>query len=182
MTALSRKETTVGFWTSATLVAATLAAGLMAGLFAAFWYAIMPGLARAGDLAFVDGMQRINVAILNGWFALIFGGAMLLAVLAAVMHLRGEGRPALPWIVAAVALCLVMLVITFRVSVPLNDALAAAGHPARMADPDLAAVRERFEERWVRWNVVRAVTSTAAFGLLVWALAVSVRGGTRGAG
>lgn len=71
-----------------------------------------------------------------------------------------------------------MLVITFRVNVPLNDALAAAGHPDRIGD--LTAVRERFEERWVRWNVVRAVTSTAAFGLLVRALVVSGRGAPRG--
>jgi uncharacterized membrane protein len=164
------------------LMSATLATGLSAGLFYGYACSVMPGLGRADDRTFVEAMQRINVAILNGWFALIFGGALLLSVLAAVVHLRGAGRPALPWIVGAVALYLVMLVITFRVNVPLNDALAGAGHPDRITDLDLAAVRERFEQRWVRWNVVRAVTSTAAFGLLVRALVVSVRGGTRGAG
>lgn len=34
---------------------------------------------------------------------------------------------------------------------------------------DLTAVRERFESGWVRWNVVRAVTSTASLAALVWA-------------
>ncbi len=35
----------------------------------------------------------------------------------------------------------------------------------------LAAVRERFDEaRWVAWNVVRAVLSTAALGSLALAL------------
>ncbi|ADI09460.1 hypothetical protein SBI_06340 [Streptomyces bingchenggensis BCW-1] len=164
------------------LIAATVATGLSAGLFYGYACSVMPGLGQADDRTFVDAMQRINVAIRGGWFALIFGGALLLSVLAAVVHLRGAGRSALPLIVAAVALYLVMLVITFRVNVPLNDALADAGHPDRIADLDLAAVRERFEERWVRWNVVRAITSTAAFGLLAWALVVSVRGGTRGAG
>ncbi|WFE53820.1 hypothetical protein [Micromonospora sp. WMMD1155] len=38
-----------------------------------------------------------------------------------------------------------------------------------------AAVRERFETTWVRDNVVRAVASTGAFGLLAWALVVSAR-------
>ncbi|MFD8871845.1 DUF1772 domain-containing protein [Streptomyces sp. NPDC059590] len=160
------------------LTAATVATGLSAGLFYGYACSVMPGLGRADDRTFVEAMQRINVAILNGWFALVFGGALVLSVLAAVAHLRGDGRPALPWIVAAVALYLVMLVITFRVNVPLNDALDAAGHPDRIGD--LAAVRERFEERWVRWNVVRAVTSTAAFGLLVGALMVSGRGAPRG--
>ncbi|MES4901076.1 MULTISPECIES: anthrone oxygenase family protein [unclassified Streptomyces] len=164
------------------LIAATVATGLSAGLFYGYTCSVMPGLGQADDRTFVEAMQRINVAILNGWFALVFGGALLLAGLAAVMHLRGEGRPALPWIVAAVALYVVMLMITFRVSVPLNDALAGAGHPDRLTGPDLAAVRERFEQRWVRWNVVRALSSTGAFALLVWALVVSARGGTRGTG
>jgi uncharacterized membrane protein len=53
--------------------------------------------------------------------------------------------------------------------VPLNDAIKAAGDPDRI--PDLAAVRERFNEaRWVRWNLARAVATTAAFGCLAWAL------------
>ncbi|CAM02180.1 hypothetical protein SACE_2902 [Saccharopolyspora erythraea NRRL 2338] len=33
-------------------------------------------------------------------------------------------------------------------------------------------MRSRFERRWVRWNVVRAVTSTAALGCLATVLAV----------
>ncbi|WP_432590228.1 anthrone oxygenase family protein [Streptomyces sp. HD1123-B1] len=160
------------------LIAATVATGLSAGLFYGYACSVMPGLARAEDRTFIDAMQRINVAILNGWFALVFAGALLLAVLAGALHLRGAGRPALPWIVAAVVLYLVMLVITIRVNVPLNNALADAGHPDRITD--LSAVREQFEARWVRWNIVRAVTSTAAFGLLVCALATTGRGLPRG--
>jgi uncharacterized membrane protein len=52
-------------WSGATLVAGTVTTGLMAGLFAAFSYAVMPGLARTDDATFVRSMQRINVAILN---------------------------------------------------------------------------------------------------------------------
>lgn len=57
---------------------------------------------------------------------------------------------------------------TFVTAMQWINALAAAGEPDRVAD--LAAVRERFEARWVRWNVARAVTSTAAVGFLAWAL------------
>ena len=39
-------------------------------------------------------------------------------------------------------------------------------------DRAVAAARAAFESTWVRWNVVRAVCSTAAFGCLVGALAV----------
>ena len=164
MTALTRKGTTMGFWTSVTLLAATVTAGLMAGLFAAFWYAIMPGLAKAGDLAFVDGMQRINVAILNGWFFLSFAGALLLTALAALLHLPAPWRGVLVWIVAALVLYVVVLVVTMAVNVPLNDRLAAGGSGAP------GALRAAFEAPWVRWNLVRTLASTAAFGCLTWAL------------
>ena len=145
----------------------------MAGLFYAFSIAVMPGLARADDRAFVEAMQRINVAILNGWFALCFIGAVLFTAISAVLHLGADGRPALPWILAALVLYGAALVITFRVNVPLNDALVAAGEPDRITD--LAAVRERFEPTWVRWNAARTVAGTAALGCLAWTLVLHGR-------
>jgi uncharacterized membrane protein len=153
---------------TATLVAAALTMGLSAGLFAAFAYAVMPGLRRAGDAAFITGMQRINESILNAWFAVCFGGAALLTAAALALHLGAPARRPLPWIAAGLVLYVAVLVVTFAVNVPLNDRLAAAGDVADMADP--AAVRARFEPSWVAWNVVRAVASTAAFGCLLWAV------------
>ena len=148
------------------LLAATLATGLMAGLFAAFSYAVLPGLGRAGDAVFVESVQRINVAILNGWFGLCFGGALVCSAVAAVLL---RGGPALPWVLAGLLLYAATLAITFTVSVPLNDRLAAAG----AADP--AAARAAFETAWVRWNVLRSVLSLAAFGCLAWALVLHGR-------
>jgi uncharacterized membrane protein len=162
----------------ATLVGATLAMGLMAGLFYAYGCSVMIGLSRTDDRTFVDVMQRINVAILNGWFAVSFIGALVLTTLAGVLHLRGDARPVLGWIAAAVVLYGAALVITFTVNVPLNNALAAAGEPDRIAN--LAAVRERFEATWVRWNIARAVASTAALGCLTWALVLHGRTATPG--
>jgi uncharacterized membrane protein len=150
-------------WGTAALMAAVITNGLMAGLFAAYSYAVMPGLGRAGDGTFVEAMQQTNAAILNGWFGICFGGAVVFAAAAVLLHL---GRPGLPWIVAGLVLYVAVLVVTFRVNVPLNDALAAAG-----SDP--ARARAGFEGTWVRWNVVRAVLSTGAFGCLTWALVVT---------
>jgi uncharacterized membrane protein len=163
MTTVNGRRTVTG-WATTTLVAAAITNGLMAGLFAAFSYAVMPGLARTGDRTFVEAMQQMNAAILNGWFGVCFGGAAVFAALAVVLHL---GRPGLGWIVAGLVLYVAVLVVTFAVNVPLNDALAAAGN----ADP--GEVRARFEAAWVQWNVARAVLSTGAFGCLAWALVVS---------
>ena len=155
------------------LVAAAITTGLAAGLFYAYSYSVMPGLGRTDDRTFVMGMQRINEAILNGWFALCFAGALVFTALAAALHIPRDGRSVLPWIVAALVLYLAVLVITFTVNVPLNDQLNAAGDPDRAAD--LAAVRERFEATWVRWNHVRTVGNLAALGCLLWALVLHGR-------
>lgn len=160
------------------LFAATVLTGLMAGLYFAFCVAVMPGLGRADDRTFVETMQRVNVAILNGWFSLAFGGALVLGAVAAVMHRHGAGRPALPWIVAGVVLYGLSLVITMGLNVPLNDQLAAAGDPHRIHD--LAAVRDRFESAWIRWNIARTLVTTASLGCLAWALRVA--GTTAGRG
>ncbi len=149
----------------AALIAATLTTGLVAGLFYSYACSVMPALKGTDDRTFVDTMQRVNVAIVNGWFLLAFLGAAVLGVLAAVLHF---GRPGFGWVVAGAALYLVTIVITGVVNVPLNNALDAAGEPSRITD--LAAVRERFETTWVRWNTARAVTSTAGFACLVLAL------------
>jgi uncharacterized membrane protein len=149
------------------LIAATISMGLMAGVFGLYAHAIMPGLRTTDDRTFVGAFQAIDRAIINAWFLPVFFGALVLSVLAAALHL-GEGS-VLPWAIAAFVLYLITFVITVRVNVPLNDAIKAAGDPDQISD--LAVVRERFDEdRWARLNVVRAVTTTIAFGCLAWAL------------
>jgi len=150
-------------WSGAALLAGTVTTGLMAGLFAAFSYAVMPGLGRTDDATFVQAMQRINVAILNGWFGLCFGGALAFTALAAVLL---RGRPGFGWVLAGLLLYVAVLAVTFVVNVPLNNRLLAA-----TGDP--AAARSAFELTWVRWNHARSVLSTAAFGCLCWALTLT---------
>ncbi|MFF8847101.1 DUF1772 domain-containing protein [Streptomyces sp. NPDC015127] len=154
--------------TTAALVASTVATGLMAGLFAAFAYAVMPGLARSDDQVFVQVMQHINRVIINGWFLVPFLLPLPLLVLAAVQPGGGHGGAARWWIVAALVLYVVAFGVTGTQNVPLNEALdkvSLAGDPAR-----LKAARAAFENTWVTWNTVRAVLHTAAFGCLSWAL------------
>ncbi|MFE3293015.1 DUF1772 domain-containing protein [Rhodococcus sp. NPDC059234] len=152
------------------LLGAGITAGLMAGLFAAFAYAVMPGLGRADAHTFVEAMQKINVAILNGWFMACFLGGLVLTVASLLLHLR-SARSALPWIVVALVFYVAMLVITAAVNVPLNDQLAAAGEHIANAEQ----VRAQFESRWVTWNIVRAVVSTIAFVALSYALVLHGR-------
>lgn len=144
------------------LVLGVVAVGLMAGLFAAFAYAVMPGLGQTDDRSFVSGMQRVNVVIVNPLFLLLFFGGLGFTVIAAAMY---RDHRMFWWIVAGALLYAVGLLITVALNIPLNNQLAAAGDPDRVGD--IRAVREAFESSWVRWNIARAVVHTAAFAVLV---------------
>jgi uncharacterized membrane protein len=151
-----------------TLFTATFLTGLVAGLLFTFAQAVLPGLSRSGDLVFVAGFQAIDRAIDNPWQGVSFAGAPMFTALALALQLNGGGGATASWVLAALVLLSAALAITFRVHLPLNAAIQAIGDPT--GAPDLAAVRRGFESRWVRWNVVRAALSTAAFGCLAWAL------------
>ncbi|MER6116696.1 anthrone oxygenase family protein [Streptomyces sp. NPDC001743] len=151
---------------------AALTTGLMAGTFYVFSCAVMPALGRSDDRTFIEVMQNINDVIENPLFFGGFFGALLLTAAAAWQQRRCPGPRR--WILAALAVYALAFLLTTGVNVPLNNALADAGDPARIADP--AAVRDRFEDAWVAWNAVRAVLCTAALALL---LRASFHGGGR---
>ncbi len=153
------------------LIAATITTGITAGVLAAFAISVMPGIRGTDDRVFVDVMNRMNNAILNGWFMAAFMGGVIFSGIAVVLHWRGDGRPALPWIIAGLGLYLVMFIITTAINVPLNDKLLAAGKSSSRLS-DFVAARNDFEGRWVAWNIIRTVANTAALGCLVYALVV----------
>jgi uncharacterized membrane protein len=154
-----------------TLVAATITMGLMAGVFGLYSHTIMPGLGRTDDRTFVGAFQSMDRAIINVWFIPAFIGALVLTAAAAILHIGDDGS-VVSWIAAAFVLYLVVVIITGTINVPLNDGLKAAGEPDEITD--LAVVRRRFDEaRWVRWNLVRTIATTAAFASLTIALALN---------
>jgi len=158
-----------------TLLAATVTMGLMAGVFTEWAHTIMRGLGNTDDRTFVGAFQALDRAIMNPLFMATFLGALVLNGLAVVLYLRDGAGEARAWLIAALVLYAVVVVITMAVHVPLNDEIKAAGDPDRI---DLVAVRAAFHEtRWVAWNVVRAVASTAAFVCLAWALVLDGRAG-----
>ena len=154
--------------TDLVLLAATVTTGLVAGLLYVFAHAVMPGLGKADDRVLVTAFQRIDAAIANPWMMATFLGSPVLTAAALVIDLAGD-RAAVPWLVAALILVLATVLVTASVHLPLNRAL----HEIDTADPAAtAAGRRAFETRWVRWNVVRTVTSTASFTALAAALLV----------
>ncbi|MFD9290074.1 DUF1772 domain-containing protein [Streptomyces sp. NPDC060030] len=153
---------------TAALLASAGGTALMAGLFCAFAYAVMPGLSRNDDRAFVRSMQHVNRAVINGWFLVPFLAPLPLLVLATVLAARGHSPGTLPWIVTALVLFGLAFLVTGTRNVPLNDALDEVGADA--SPSQLGSARAAFESRWVRWNTVRAVLHTASLAALLWAI------------
>ena len=146
------------------LLAALVASGLQAGTYYTWASGVMPGLARTDDATFVATMQHVNTAIVNPVFLASFVGAPVLAAGGAL----AAGGSARPWVVAGLVLAVATVAVTAGGNVPLNDALAAVDPSGDGAA--LAAARGAFEDPWVRWNVVRTLTSTGALACLGWAL------------
>lgn len=144
---------------SIVLIAAAVAAGLQAGTYYIWACAVIPGLARADDRTFVTVLGHMNDAIVNPAFLLTFLGAPALAAVGLVL----AEPPSRPWIIAALALAVATLVVTFAANIPLNDALDAGAE-------DPSSARAAFETPWQWWNGLRVVTSTGALIALAGAL------------
>ncbi|MFI9642505.1 DUF1772 domain-containing protein [Micromonospora sp. NPDC051925] len=148
------------------LLVATVTTGVMAGIFFGFSCAVMPALARLDDPTFIRVMQRINSAIQNGLFALVFLGALVSGAGTLWWH---PDRPGLrSWLIAGFTAYVVTLAITFVINIPLNNRLDRAGPAERLADP--RTVRQGFEKPWVRWHTLRTLTCLAAFACFCIAL------------
>lgn len=160
----------ITFWADATLIGATVTTGLTAGLLLVFAHSVLPGLATLDDTDFLRSFQRIDAAIANPWMGLTFAGSPALALAALVLH-RREGGTVLIWLAVALALIICTVAITVRVHLPLNAQVQAAA--PLFTEP--AAMRERWQPRWVRWNLVRTLTSVGSLTALSIALLLSGR-------
>ncbi len=149
------------------LVLTVITTGLIAGLYYAYSVSVMPGFKRADDHTIVDGMQGINIAIINPWFFLSFLGSVILGAVSIFLNL---GTPVLVWVIVGVGLNIVQFVVTMAINVPLNNRLEAAGRVDVVKD--LARTRREFEAVWTRWNLVRTLLCTGGFAMLCWGLVV----------
>ncbi|WFE21811.1 DUF1772 domain-containing protein [Solwaraspora sp. WMMD937] len=150
-----------------TLIVAVATTGLMAGLLAGFSVSVVPGLAKVDDRAFIDAWQRVNTAIKNPLFGLIFLGALVSGAVAAWRY--ADRADVFAWATAGLTGYAVTFVVTFVGNIPLNNRLDRAGPAAQLADP--SGVRRAFERPWLIWHGLRTVACVVAFVCYCLALA-----------
>ncbi|MFD2570440.1 DUF1772 domain-containing protein [Spirosoma soli] len=142
---------------------------LMSGLFYAFSWAVMPGLKRLPDAAYIAAMQSINRAIQNPVFFAAFLGAALLLPLSTYL----EYSPSKPvslrfWLllVASVVYIVGVIGVTSAGNVPLNETLDAFDVQSASVS-DIANHRRAFEVRWSQFHTIRTGASFLTILLVV---------------
>ena len=146
---------------------AALGSGLIGGVFFAFSAFVMAALGRLPPDQGVSAMQAINVAVLNPWFlAAFFGTAAACAVLAIAVFFRWSEPGAILLLAGSLLYLVGTILVTLRLNVPLNDALAAA----RPEDAESAVLWKRYLTEWTAWNHLRTAASLAAAAAFILAL------------
>ena len=154
------------FIVALTLLAA-LGSELVGGIFFAFSAFIMSALGRIPPDQGIAAMQSINLAVLNPWFfTAFFGTAGFCVVLAAVALFIWSEPGSIHLLVGAALYLLGTILVTMRLNVPLNRALAAV----KPGSPEAIAVWIRYQSAWTVWNHVRTAASLAAAVAFIVAL------------
>jgi uncharacterized membrane protein len=157
----------IGWLVFALTFLAALGSGLIAGVFFAFSAFVMTALGRLPPDGGIAAMQAINIAVINPWFFAAFFGTAALCLVLAVASLFRWGEAGAIFLLAGGLLYLVgTMLVTLRLNVPLNDALAAA----ERASAEAVSLWTRYLTEWTRWNHVRTVASLAAAASFILAL------------
>ena len=156
------------------LILATLLVALVAGFVFAFATVVMPGIHKLGDKEFIRSFQVIDGVIQAGQpvFGLVWMGSAVALLVSAVMGaLQLDGIERVFIVISALVYVFGVQVPTFRINVPLNNALQRLDIDA-MDEDALASARHAFENRWVKWNSIRTVmaslVSVALMLVLLW--------------
>ncbi|HUF98830.1 MAG TPA: DUF1772 domain-containing protein [Ilumatobacter sp.] len=149
------------------LVLAVVTVGITAGVMFCYQITIMPGLRQLPDDRFIETFQRFDEQTVRPVFVglMFFGGLVCLATVAG-LHVDERWSTRFTLLIAATVVYLVgVIVLTIVWHVPRNNALAALSVPSMTVD-ELAAERQKFEDPWVRGNIVRTLAAAAALALL----------------
>lgn len=149
------------------LYAAILLTGLSAGLFFAWQVSVIPGTKRVQDSVYIETMQKINRAIINPPFMVIFLGSLIVQITSIALHWNTSVTL---WLIlgATVLYGTGTVIVTGSGNVPLNDKLDALSLKD-LTEIQMASERQQYEAKWNRLHTVRTVFAVLSFMLLITA-------------
>ncbi len=152
-----------------TLVLTILLTGLSAGLCFTWSNAVTPGIGNLSDLGFLRSFQQMNRVIINPLFLIVFFGPFFLNLLNMYLYRNQPNKIFWMLVIAGVIYILGVVFITIFGNVPLNEMLDKTDLSSD-SSLDLKALRDSFEDKWNKLHLVRTITSSISFSLLVVAL------------
>ena len=149
-----------------TLFTATLLIGLTAGLCFTWGNAVTPGIGQLDNLGYLQAFQKMNRSIENLLFFVVFFGSFLIGV-AAIFTNKAVSPEHFRLVAMAIAIYFFgVVLVTIFGNVPLNQILDKADL-ANGTIEELQHLRERFEQPWNRFHLIRVVTAMISFALLI---------------
>jgi len=146
---------------------AILSTGLMAGLFFTWSNAVMPGIGKMDNTAFLGALKSMNKVILNPLFFLVFFGSVVLTLLTPFLAFKVVSKKVFTvLLVAGVVYLAGMFLVTVFGNIPLNRSLENSMLD-QLTTEQLQDMREKIEAPWKRLNWIRTVSSLVAFLLLL---------------
>jgi uncharacterized membrane protein len=149
------------------LFAAILLTGLSAGLFFAWQVSVIPGTKRVQDSVYIETMQKINRAIINPPFILIFLGPLIVQIISFVLYWNSSISL---WLimVATIFYGIGTVIVTGLGNVPLNDKLDTLSL-SDLNEKQMAGERQHYEAKWNRLHLIRTIFALLSFMLILTA-------------
>lgn len=147
------------------LYVAIILTGLSAGLFYAWQVSVIPGTKRVQDLTYIETMQKINRAIINPAFMLIFLGSVLTQIITVFLY-RSSGSPF--WLILSATFMygIGTVIVTGLGNVPLNNALDELNING-LSREKISKERHDYETPWNQLHIIRTGFSVLSFMLLL---------------
>ncbi len=148
------------------LLFATLLTGLLAGVFFTWNNAITRGIGRLNDVSYLNAFQQMNRTILNPLFYIVFMGPLLLSAAATYVYKANPAYILWMLILATVIYFLGVFIVTILGNIPLNKMLDKT-NLADISLEDARNLRDKFETKWNKLHLIRTISSTTSFLLLI---------------
>ncbi len=144
----------------------TLLTGLLAGVFFTWTNAITPGIGRLNDVGYLQAFQHMNNTILNPLFYIVIIGPLLLSFIAVFINKENGGFIFRLICATAIIYFLGVFIVTILGNIPLNDMLDKTNLEGISLE-DAKSLREKFETKWNNLHLIRTLSSSTSFILLI---------------
>ncbi len=138
------------------------------GFFYAWVCSTMWGLDATDPGVAIQAMQAMNGSVRNIVFApAFFGTPIVLAITAGLLWRQSMRQGAALFALSSAIYFCFGLILTMRINVPMNEALALLEIPADPAQSK--ALWQQYSQPWQFWNQARTIASGVSFALAAYA-------------